>query len=113
MSGTLVRRVVSVLLLALVAGGGGTLPTVDALIFHETLADSAALGSHFEAGSDCHDDGCSVRSVAHESRLTPLLGTPALRTTPPEAAILLPVPVFAARMLLASSHRCRAPPLPV
>lgn len=113
MTGMVLRRVMSLLLLALVAGGGGTLPTVDALLFHETLADSATLGSHFEAGSDCHDDGCSVRSVAHESRLTPRLGTPALRTAPPEAALLLPVPVIAARTFPASTHFSRAPPLPV
>src|SRR6185436_4961533 len=102
MLGLLVRRVVSLFLLAIVAVGGGRLPTIDALVFHDSVEGSGSLGSHFEAGSGCHEDGCSVRSVAHESRLPPLLATPALDIAPPEDTVVRPVALSAPRAPLPS-----------
>jgi|KBSSwiStaDraftv2_1062776.scaffolds.fasta_scaffold16772_4 hypothetical protein len=109
----LLGRSISLLLLALVAVGGGRLPTVDALVFHEGVANSEAFRSHFEASSACHDDGCSVRSTAHESRLSASLGTPALKSAAPDDELLpseIPAPP---RAPATSSQLSRAPPLPV
>jgi hypothetical protein len=63
-------RLISALLLAIVAGGGGRLATVDALLFHEVVGTQDPVQTHYETSSECHDDGCSVRSVAPEPRLT-------------------------------------------
>ena len=109
----LLGRSISLFLVALVAAGGGRLPTVDALAFHEADANTEEFRSHFEASSECHDDGCSVRSNAHESRFSPSLGTPALTIAAPDDAVLrpaLPVPPPAP---VTSSQLSRAPPLPV
>ena len=109
----LLRRAFSAVLLALVAAGGGRLSTVDALVFHEGSADPGGSRAHFEASSGCHEDGCSVRSTAHESRLTPLLATPSLSVALPES----PAPGFAPRgaatAFFSPSHLSRAPPLSV
>ena len=72
------KRLISVLLLAVVAGGGGRLATVDALVFHEVAGYQDPFVSHFEASSECHDDGCSVRSVAHETRFSVGIAVPSL-----------------------------------
>ncbi|HSE51736.1 MAG TPA: hypothetical protein VLB00_06085 [Gemmatimonadales bacterium] len=109
----LVRRLLSAVLLALVAAGGGRLSTVDALVFHEGPADPDGFRAHFEASSGCHEDACSMRSTAHESRLTPLVATPSLFVALPES----PAPAFAPRGAAAAffspSHLSRAPPLSV
>ena len=108
-----VRRLVCGILLALVAAGGGRLSTVDALVFHEGSPDPDGFRAHFEASSGCHEDGCSMRSTAHESRLTPLLATPSLSVALPES----PAPAFAPRgepsAFFSPSHLSRAPPLSV
>ena len=108
-----VGRLGAILLIALVAMGGGRLPTVDALVFHETVADQGSLGAHFEASSACHDDGCSVRSVAHDSRLTPDLVSPPPIGVLPESAVLLPASSWTPRGPLTPSNLSRAPPFSV
>lgn len=109
----LLGRSFSVLLLVIVAVGGGRLPTVDALVFHEGVDNPSALQSHFEASSACHDDGCSVRSVAHESRLSTWLGTPALKSTAPDDTVLPPFVPALPPVPAGTSQLSRAPPLPV
>ena len=109
----LLGRATSLLLLAIVAVGGGRLPTVDALAFHEAVANPEAFRSHFEASSACHDDGCSVRSNAHESRFSPSLGTPALTSAAPDDAFLLPAVPALPPAPVTSSQLSRAPPFPV
>jgi len=107
------RGLLSALLLAMVAAGGGRLPMVDALVFHEGVANPELFRSHFEASSGCHDDGCSVRSVAQESRLNASLATPALRTCAPEVELrTLPIPVPPPAPTC-TSHLSRAPPFSV
>lgn len=61
---SLARRSLASALLFLVAVGGGGMPVLDSLGLHgpSRLADS--YQSHFEAGTDCHADGCSIRSDA-------------------------------------------------
>ncbi len=113
MIGMLVRRVVSLLLLAVVAVGGGRLPTVDALVFHEAVANPETFGSHFEASSACHDDGCSVRSVTHESRFTPSIGTPAVKAAAPENDVPPPAIPAPSPAATSTSNLSRAPPLSV
>ena len=109
----LFRRAFSALLLALVAAGGGRLSTVDALVFHEGSGETDGFRPHFEASSGCHEDGCSMRSTAHESRVPPLLATPSLSVALPES----PAPAFAPRgaapAFFSPSHPSRAPPLSV
>ena len=108
-----VRRLVSVLLLALVAAGGGRLPMVDALVFHETVANPEVFRSHFEASSACHNDGCSVRSVAHETRLNSSLATPSFTASAPEADVSSFAPSDPPAAAPLTSHLSRAPPLSV
>ena len=74
----LVRRLFSALFLALVAAGGGRLSTVDALVVHEASAETDGFRTHYEADSGCHEDGCSMRATAHESRPGPSLAAPAI-----------------------------------
>jgi hypothetical protein len=106
----LVRRLLSAVLLALVAAGGGRLSTVDALVFHEGSAEADGFRSHFEASSGCHQDGCSMRSTAHESRPGPSLAAPAIHAALPETVgAAPPVPDVLPR-LASSSHLSRAPP---
>ena len=109
----LVRRLFSAILLALVSAGGGRLSTVDALVFHEASAETDGFRSHFEASSGCHEDGCSMRSTAHESRPGPSLATPAIHALPPETVVAVaPVPDVPPPFG-SSSHLSRAPPLSV
>lgn len=107
----LLGRLVSLLLLAIVAAGGGRLPMVDALVFHETVANPEIFRSHFEASSGCHDDGCSVRSVAHETRLNSSLAAPGLKASAPEADVPHSAPPAPPRASPSTSHLSRAPPL--
>jgi hypothetical protein len=51
-----------------------------------------------------------VRSVAHESRLSPSLGTPALMVAAPEAEPLAPALPVPPPTPTPSSHLSRAPP---
>lgn len=104
-------RLISALLLAIVAGGGGRLATVDALLFHEVVGTPDPVQTHYEASSECHDDGCSVRSVAHETRLSGTIAVPHLVVALPG-----PVPVPARDARPATPDRpsglfSRAPPL--
>ena len=109
----LVRRLFSALLLALVAAGGGRLSTVDALVFHEASAETDGFRSHYEADSGCHEDGCSMRSTAHESRPGPSLAAPAIHTLPPETVAASPAAPDIPPLFASSSHLSRAPPLSV
>lgn len=109
----LVRRLFSAVLLALVAAGGGRLSTVDALVFHEASTETDGFRSHFEASSGCHEDGCSMRSTAHESRPGPSLAAPALVAELPESAGAVPPVPDVPPPLASSSHLSRAPPLSV
>ena len=109
----MLRRLVCGILLALVAAGGGRLSTVDALVFHEGSADPDGFRAHFEASSGCHEDGCSMRSTAHESRLTPLLATPSLSVALPESPAPSFAPRGAATAFFSPSHFSRAPPFSV
>ena len=108
----LVRRLLSAVLLALVAAGGGRLSTVDALVFHEQSAETE-FRSHFEASSGCHQDGCSVRSTAHESRPGPWVAAPAIHASLPETVGAVPPVPEVPPPVASSSHLSRAPPLPV
>jgi hypothetical protein len=109
----LLGRSISLLLLAIVAVGGGRLPMVDALAFHEAVANPEVFRSHFEASSACHDDGCSVRSNAHESRFTASLGTPALTSTVPDDAVFPLAASAPPPAPVTSNQLSRAPPFPV
>ena len=51
MARVLLRRLISALLLAVVAVGGGRLPMVDALVFHEQVGDGESFRSHFEGST--------------------------------------------------------------
>ena len=109
--GRFLKRLISALLLAVVAGGGGSLATVDALLFHEVVGNPDPIQSHFEASSECHDDGCSVRSVAHETRLSASIAVAELVLDVPGS---LPAPVRDADPSPAyrpSGLFSRAPPL--
>jgi hypothetical protein len=107
------RRLFSALLLALVAAGGGRLSTVDALVFHEGSVEADGFRSHFEASSGCHEDGCSMRSTAHESRPGPSLAAPAIHAASPESVgCAAPIPDVPP-LFTSSSHLSRAPPLSV
>jgi hypothetical protein len=86
----LLKRLISALLLAIVAGGGGRLATVDAFVFHEAVGNRDPFHSHFEASSECHEDGCSVRSVAPEPRLAVSVAVSSLVLALPESA---PAPI--------------------
>jgi hypothetical protein len=107
---TVVRRVLSGLFLLLVAGGGGRLATADALLFHDTPDESQPIGAHFEASSGCHDDGCSVRSTATESRSAPHFATPVVRAADSGQSGTLPLHAAPPRPALYPSHLSRAPP---
>jgi hypothetical protein len=107
----LVYRLVSAILLALVSAGGGRLSTVDALLFHEGSADPDGFRAHFEASSGCHQDSCSMRSTAHESRPGPWVAAPAIHVAPPESAgCIAPLPDVPPRFT-SSSYLSRAPPV--
>jgi hypothetical protein len=86
---------------------------VDALVFHEAVANPETFRGHFEASSGCHDDGCSVRSIAHETRLSPSLGTPALKFAAPDDQVLPPLFTAPPPAPATTSQLSRAPPLPV
>ena len=60
----LVRRMVSAALLLVVGAGGGGLPMLDTLVFHDPDRLAEAFRAHYEASSSCHSDGCSIRSEA-------------------------------------------------
>lgn len=109
----LVRRLFSALFLALVAAGGGRLSTVDALVFHEASAETDGFRTHYEADSGCHEDGCSMRATAHESRPGPSLAAPAIHTLPPETVGAAPSVPEVPPLFASSSHLSRAPPLSV
>ena len=109
----LVRRLFSAILLALVAAGGGRLSTVDALVFHEASAETDGFRSHYEADSGCHEDGCSMRATAHESRPGPSLATPAIHTAPPETVGAAPAVPEVPPLFASSNNLSRAPPLSV
>jgi hypothetical protein len=108
----MLRRLLSGILLALVAAGGGRLSTVDVLVFHEGSVEADGFRSHFEASSGCHQDGCSMRSTAHESRPGPSLAAPAIQAAPPESVgCVAPVPDVPP-LFTSSSYLSRAPPVP-
>lgn len=65
------RRLLSALLIALITSGGGGLPLLDGLAYHSRDRGGEILGSHYEASSGCHADGCSVRSTALQTRFAP------------------------------------------
>lgn len=109
----LVRRLFSALLLALVAAGGGRLSTVDALVFHEASAETDGFRSHYESDSGCHEDGCSMRATAHESRPGPSLAAPTVHALPPEMVGAAPPIPEVPPLFSSSSHLSRAPPLSV
>lgn len=109
----LFRRAFSAILLALVSAGGGRLSTVDALVFHEAPAETDGFRSHFEASSGCHQDGCSMRSTAHESRPGPWLAAPAIHASLPETVGAVPPVPDVPPLFASSSHLSRAPPLSV
>jgi hypothetical protein len=65
------------LLLAFLAGGGG-IPVVDALLYHDANPADSPQGIHLEApGTACHTDSCLVAfstvSGADQLRLSPVL----------------------------------------
>jgi hypothetical protein len=108
-----VRRLLSAMLLALVSAGGGRLSTVDVLVFHEATAESDGFRSHFEADSGCHQDGCSMRATALESRPGPSFAAPAIHALPPETVGAAPAVRDVPPLFSSSSHLSRAPPLSV
>src|SRR6185436_1973767 len=75
MARSLVRRLVASAMLLMVAVGGGGMPVLDVLVFHGPTRLSESLQSHYEAGSGCHADGCSIRADAAPK----VLGDPAPR----------------------------------
>ena len=109
----LVYRLVSAILLALVSAGGGRLSTVDALVFHEVSAETDGFRSHFEVSSVCHQDGCSMRSTAHESRPGPWVAAPAIHASLPQTVGAVPPAPDVPPLFASSTHLSRAPPLSV
>ena len=61
---SLARRFLASAMLCIVAMGGGGMPVLDTLAFHGPSRLAESFQSHYEAGSDCHADGCSIRSDA-------------------------------------------------
>lgn len=110
MPGNLLRRLTSAGLLALMLGGGGGLPIVDAVAFHPFDGEQRTQHAHFEAGSGCHADQCAVRSTSAHSRYSfdPVGGLAVaglLARFVPAAPVATPRPTT-----LRSSHLSRAPP---
>lgn len=106
----LFRRLASLFLFALVAVGGGSMPVVDALAFHETTGASD-FTAHFEASSGCHADGCSVRTVSNASRFVADLVPTAPVGAPVEFSAPLAPALVATSAITPSTYLSRAPPL--
>ena len=64
------RRLFSAILGLMMAGGGGSLPILDGLLFHSRAAVDTSQ-AHYETSGNCHSDGCTIRSTAHQARFAP------------------------------------------
>ena len=104
-------RLISACLILLFSSGGGRLPLVDGLVFHDRDRGAEVSGSHFESTSACHADGCSIRSTAQPARFAPALLPDAWRSLSPETRfsdLSFPAPLAES---LSGRPLSRAPPL--
>src|ERR1043166_4536579 len=109
---TLARWVLSVSLIATVGGGGGGLPTLDALLYHGSGDAAEALRPHYEATSGCHADRCPIRSPAQETRDLPAPLPAKLVSLPREDTASRPSSDSVRPCLLSHPPHSRAPPVP-
>lgn len=107
---TLSGRLISAILVLFCVGGGGGLPLLDGLLFHELSQTADSTGSHYESSAACHADGCAVRSTAQPARFAPSFGANGWVSSSPERQPL--VPSFPACLVESLSGRplSRAPP---
>ncbi len=68
-------RLFSATLMLMMAGGGGSLPILDGLLFHRDRAADVSQ-AHYETTGSCHSDGCTIRSTAHQARFAPSVAVP-------------------------------------
>ena len=103
------RLISACLVLFCIAGGGG-LPLLDGLLFHELNQATDSTRSHYESTAACHADGCAVRSTAQPARFAPAFGTERLVSSSPDTRSF--VPHFPARLAESLPGRplSRAPP---
>lgn len=106
---SLARRFLASAMLFIVAVGGGGMPVLDILGFHGSTRIAESFQSHFEAGTDCHADGCSIRSDAAPQAV----GDPS-PTAPAVLSVVQPEPVLTGSAVPSSSislrYLSRAPP---
>jgi hypothetical protein len=102
-------RLISTLSILLIGMGGGSLPVLDGLLFHDRGAPET-FRDHFEAGSGCHADGCAIKSTAQLVRFAAGIGTPARLA--PSYDLTAPPPSLPALLSRALSGQplSRAPP---
>jgi hypothetical protein len=106
----LLGRLFSAMLMLVMASGGGSLPTLDGLLFHSRDRGSAASQAHYEASGACHSDGCTIRSTAHQARLAPV-GTPVGSVvSAPESVADSRLPEVLRSSVLFAQTLSRAPP---
>jgi hypothetical protein len=106
----LLSRLSSVGLILLMAGGGGSLPVLDGLLFHRGERVAAALRPHFEATGSCHADGCTIRSTAQQARLVPPAEPVGRMIAVPESPSTERIPLVLVSKVLAGQQLSRAPP---
>jgi hypothetical protein len=109
---TLARALVSATLIAVIGGGGGGLPALDALLYHRSGDAAEALRPHYEATSGCHVDRCLIRSPAQETRYLPAPLPAKLVSLPPEDTASRPSSDSVRPRLLSHPRHSRAPPVP-
>lgn len=80
----LFTRLFSASLIGLIVAGGGGLPVLDGVLFHNRERAADALRPHFETTSGCHSDGCAIRTTAHQVRLAAVPGGASIRTADPD-----------------------------
>ena len=107
----LFSRLCSTALILLLAGGGGTLPVLDGLLFHRGDRVAAALRPHFEATGSCHSDSCTIRSTAQQARFAFTAAPDCRVIAAPEHPVVGKVPRVFHSKVLVGRQLSRAPPL--
>ena len=106
----LLGRLFSAMLMLVMASGGGSLPTLDGLLFHSRERAADASQAHWETTSGCHSDGCTIRSTAHQARFAPSVGAAGPQLREAEARVAsraFPAPLA---LSLTGQPLSRAPP---